>query len=40
VVDLGHLLVRLSELIDWEVFEQAWVGFFPAIEDVRRCRRA
>jgi len=30
MVDLGHPLVQLSELIDWKVFEQAWSGHFAA----------
>lgn len=30
MIDLRHELVKLTALIDWEVFEQEWVGFFPS----------
>jgi IS5 family transposase len=30
MIDLRHELVKLTALIDWEVFEREWVGFFPS----------
>ena len=30
MIDLRHNLVKLTSLIDWEVFEREWVGFFPS----------
>jgi hypothetical protein len=30
MVDLGHALVKLTALIDWEVIEREWSGFFPS----------
>ena len=30
LIDLRHELVKLTALIDWEVFEREWVGFFPS----------
>ena len=30
MIDVRHELVKLSELIDWEVFELEWAGFFPS----------
>lgn len=30
MIDLRHELVTLSALIDWEVFEREWAGFFPS----------
>lgn len=29
-IDMQHPLVKLTQLIDWEVFEKAWSGFFPS----------
>jgi IS5 family transposase len=31
MIDLRHELVKLTALIDWEVFERAWSGFFPSV---------
>ena len=30
MIDLRHELVKLTALIDWEVFERKWAGFFPS----------
>ena len=30
MIDLRHELVKLTALIDWEVFEREWAGFFPS----------
>lgn len=30
MIDPRHELVKLSALIDWEVFEREWAGFFPS----------
>lgn len=30
MIDLRHELVKLADLIDWEVFEREWAGFFPS----------
>jgi hypothetical protein len=30
MIDGWHELVKLAGLIDWEVFEREWVGFFPS----------
>ena len=30
IIDMRHELVKLETLIDWEVFERDWVGFFPS----------
>ena len=30
MIDMRHELVRLATLIDWEVFEREWAGFFPS----------
>jgi transposase, IS5 family len=30
LIDLRHELVKLATLIDWEVFEREWAGFFPS----------
>ncbi len=30
MIDPRHELVKLSALIDWEVFELEWAGFFPS----------
>ena len=30
LIDLRHELVKLTGLIDWEVFEREWSGFFPS----------
>jgi IS5 family transposase len=30
MIDPRHELVKLAALIDWEVFEQEWAGFFPS----------
>ncbi len=30
MIDLRHELVKLAGLIDWEVFEREWAGFFPS----------
>ena len=29
LVNLSHPLVQLAQHIDWSVFEDGWVGFFP-----------
>jgi IS5 family transposase len=30
MIDMRHELVKLAALIDWEVFEREWLGFFPS----------
>ena len=30
VIDPRHELVKLATLIDWEVFDREWAGFFPS----------
>ena len=30
MIDMRHELVKLAGLIDWEVFERQWSGFFPS----------
>ena len=30
MIDQRHELVKLTALIDWEVFEREWAGFFPS----------
>ena len=30
MIDLRHELVTLTSLIDWEVFEREWAGFFSS----------
>ena len=30
MIDLRHERVKLPPLIDWEVFERKWAGFFPS----------
>lgn len=30
LINLRHELVKLTCLIDWEVFEREWAGFFPS----------
>ena len=30
MIDPRHELVKLAALIDWEVFEGQWSGFFPS----------
>jgi IS5 family transposase len=30
MIDHQHELVKLAALIDWEVFEREWAGFFPS----------
>ncbi|MCA3492315.1 MAG: IS5/IS1182 family transposase, partial [Rhodobacter sp.] len=30
MIDARHELVKLAGLIDWEVFEREWAGFFPS----------
>lgn len=30
MIDPRHELVKLAGLIDWEVFEREWAGFFPS----------
>jgi len=30
MIDMRHELVKLSVLIDWDIFEREWVGFFPS----------
>ena len=30
IIDRRHALVKLAALIDWEVFEREWAGFFPS----------
>ena len=30
MIDPRHELVKLAALIDWDVFEEQWSGFFPS----------
>ncbi len=30
MIDMRHELVKLADLIDWEVFEREWAGYFPS----------
>jgi IS5 family transposase len=30
MIDMRHELVKLEALIDWDVFEREWLGFFPS----------
>ena len=30
MIDMRHELVKLEVLIDWDVFEREWLGFFPS----------
>lgn len=30
MIDLRHELVKLASLIDWDIFEREWLGFFPS----------
>ncbi|MFA3919323.1 IS5 family transposase [Ruegeria hyattellae] len=30
MIDMRHELVKLEGLIDWDVFEREWLGFFPS----------
>ena len=30
MIDMRHELVKLGALIDWDVFEREWGGFFPS----------
>ncbi len=30
MIDMRHELVKLAVLIDWDVFEREWAGFFPS----------
>jgi len=30
MIDMRHELVKLEALIDWEIFEREWEGFFPS----------
>jgi len=30
MIDMRHELVKLADLIEWEVFEWEWAGFFPS----------
>lgn len=30
MIDMRHELVKLADLIDWEVFEREWAGLFPS----------
>ena len=30
MIDMRHELVKLATLIDWDVFEREWAGFFPS----------
>ncbi len=32
MIDQRHELVKLAALIDWEVFEREWTGFFPSVK--------
>ena len=29
MIDMRHELVKLEALIDWDIFEREWLGFFP-----------
>ena len=30
MIDMRHELVKLTALIDWDIFEREWAGFFPS----------
>ena len=30
MIDMRHELVKLEALIDWDIFEREWLGFFPS----------
>ncbi|WP_255005831.1 IS5 family transposase [Roseovarius sp. M141] len=30
MIDIRHELVKLAALIDWDIFEREWAGFFPS----------
>ena len=30
MTDMRHELLKLEPLIDWDVFEREWLGFFPS----------
>ncbi len=30
MIDMRHELVKLAALIDWDIFEREWAGFFPS----------
>jgi transposase, IS5 family len=30
IINLRHELVKLAALIDWQVFDRDWAGFFPS----------
>ena len=30
MIDMRHELVKLADLIDWDIFEREWAGFFPS----------
>ena len=30
IINMGHALVKLAQLIDWSVFEREWGGYFPS----------
>ncbi|PZX49454.1 IS5 family transposase, partial [Cereibacter changlensis] len=30
MIDPRHELVKLAAMIDWDVFEREWAGFFPS----------
>jgi IS5 family transposase len=30
IINMDHSLVKLSQLIDWSVFEREWAGYFPS----------
>ena len=40
LINHNHPLVKLSELIDWPMFETRWAEFFPRALDVQPLRRA
>ena len=35
VINMGHPLVKLVQLIDWSVFEREWSGYFPSKKTAR-----
>lgn len=39
LIDMRHELVKLATLIDWDIFEREWVGFFPSHTCGARRRR-
>jgi len=30
MIDIRHELMKLETLIDWDIFEREWAGFFPS----------